>query len=158
MWTRTDDYLGEALETIQVTIDEALLTQVDQMIEALNITRSAFICDALRLALRRYRVDQMERRHAAGFAQKFDRLRPVAALQGVASPAHEPIVQLVVFVLCLGTHGHAQTTPGADSGANGFPDAARFAGPVWERKRCRRGWTCGHADPAGRAPGQASRL
>ena len=55
--------------TIQMTIDEPLLAEVDQLIQALNTTRSAFIREALELALRRHRIAKMEGKHAEGYAR-----------------------------------------------------------------------------------------
>lgn len=57
------------MKTIQMTIDEPLLAEVDQMIQALDTTRSAFIRQALELALQRNRIAEMERKHAEGYAQ-----------------------------------------------------------------------------------------
>jgi len=57
------------MKTIQMTIDEPLLNEVDIMIRKLNTTRSAFIRDALELALKRYTIAEMERKHAEGYAQ-----------------------------------------------------------------------------------------
>jgi len=57
------------MKTIQMTIDEPLLNKVDIMIRKLNTTRSAFIRDALELALKRYTIAEMERKHAEGYAQ-----------------------------------------------------------------------------------------
>jgi metal-responsive CopG/Arc/MetJ family transcriptional regulator len=57
------------MKTIQMTIDEPLLDEVDQMIHDLGTTRSAFIRDALQLALRQRRIAEMERQHAAGYAR-----------------------------------------------------------------------------------------
>jgi len=57
------------MKTIQMTIDEPLLAEVDQAIRDLDTTRSAFVRDALRLALRRYTITSMERRHAEGYAR-----------------------------------------------------------------------------------------
>jgi metal-responsive CopG/Arc/MetJ family transcriptional regulator len=57
------------LKTIQVTIDEPLLVEVDRAIRELGVTRSAFIRDALRRAVRRHRIAQMERKHAEGYAR-----------------------------------------------------------------------------------------
>jgi metal-responsive CopG/Arc/MetJ family transcriptional regulator len=57
------------MKTIQMTIDEALLNEVDTIIQKLNTTRSAFIRDALELALKRYTIAEMERKHAEGYAQ-----------------------------------------------------------------------------------------
>jgi len=57
------------MKTIQMTIDEPLLAKVDQVIQALNTTRSAFIRDALQLALWQHRIDEMERKHAEGYTR-----------------------------------------------------------------------------------------
>jgi len=57
------------VKMIQVIIDERLLIEVDRTIEELGITRSAFIRDALQLALRQHRIAQMERKHAEGYAK-----------------------------------------------------------------------------------------
>ena len=57
------------MKTIQMTIDEPLLTEVDQMIQALNTTRSAFIREALELALKRHAIAEKEKKHAEGYAR-----------------------------------------------------------------------------------------
>jgi metal-responsive CopG/Arc/MetJ family transcriptional regulator len=55
------------MKTIQMTIDEPLLAEVDQIIEKMDTTRSAFIRDALRLALRQHKTKEMEQKHAEGY-------------------------------------------------------------------------------------------
>lgn len=57
------------MKTIQMTIDEPLLTAVDEAIASLNTTRSAFIREALTLALQRFKIAQFEQKHAKGYAQ-----------------------------------------------------------------------------------------
>jgi len=57
------------MKTIQMTIDEPLLAEVDRTIKELNISRSAFIREALELALRHYQILEMEKQHAAGYAR-----------------------------------------------------------------------------------------
>jgi metal-responsive CopG/Arc/MetJ family transcriptional regulator len=57
------------MKTIQMTIDEPLLTEVDQLTQTLDITRSAFMREALQLALRRYKILELERQQAAGYAK-----------------------------------------------------------------------------------------
>jgi len=57
------------MKTIQMTIDEPLLTNVDRAVQSLNITRSVFIRDALNLALRRHKILQMEQQHARGYVK-----------------------------------------------------------------------------------------
>lgn len=56
------------MKTIQMTIDEKLLSAVDEAIQVLNTTRSAFIREALIEALRRRRIADLEQRHADGYA------------------------------------------------------------------------------------------
>lgn len=57
------------MKRIQITIAEALLAEVDRVIQALDITRSAFIGEALQLALQKYKIAEMEQRHADGYAR-----------------------------------------------------------------------------------------
>ena len=61
------------MKTIQMTIDEPLLNEVDHVIQDLKTTRSAFIRSALRLALRKYAISKLEEQHAEGYAR-----RPIA--------------------------------------------------------------------------------
>ena len=57
------------MKTIQMTIDEPLLAEVDQAIKSLETTRSAFIREALQLALQRYRITELEKKQARGYAR-----------------------------------------------------------------------------------------
>ena len=57
------------MKTVQMTVDEPLLGEVDRAVEALHSTRSAFIRHALQLALRQYEIEEMEKRHAEGYAR-----------------------------------------------------------------------------------------
>jgi metal-responsive CopG/Arc/MetJ family transcriptional regulator len=57
------------MKTIQMTIDESLLEEVDEVTQDLKTTRSAFIRSALQLALRRYAVAKLEQQHAEGYAK-----------------------------------------------------------------------------------------
>ncbi len=57
------------MKTIQMTIDEPLLAEVDRTSKALDTTRSAFIRQALQSALRHQKIAEMERRHAEGYAR-----------------------------------------------------------------------------------------
>ena len=56
------------MKTIQMTIEEQLLAEVDRTTRALHTTRSAFIRAALQAALRRHARHELERQHAAGYA------------------------------------------------------------------------------------------
>ncbi len=57
------------MKTIQMTIDEPLLSQVDRVILELQTTRSAFIREALEAALRRHAIQKLEQQHADGYQQ-----------------------------------------------------------------------------------------
>ena len=57
------------MKTIQMTIDEPLLNEVDRVITELHTTRSAFIREALEAALRRYDIRKLEQQHAQGYIQ-----------------------------------------------------------------------------------------
>ena len=57
------------MKTIQMTIDEPLLQKVDLAIRNLETSRSAFIREALKLALQKYEIRKMEERHAEGYAK-----------------------------------------------------------------------------------------
>lgn len=55
------------LKTIQMTIDETMLEQVDCLVAELDMTRSAFIRDALDAALKSYRLRELRRRDEEGY-------------------------------------------------------------------------------------------
>lgn len=57
------------MKTIQMTIDEPLLNEVDHAIQDLKTTRSAFIRSALQLALRQHAISKLEQQHAEGYAK-----------------------------------------------------------------------------------------
>jgi len=57
------------MKTIQMTIDEPLLTAVDRTIAELHTTRSAFIREALEVALRRHDIRKLEQQHVQGYMQ-----------------------------------------------------------------------------------------
>lgn len=58
------------MKTIQMTIDELLLQQVDAQVKDLNTTRSAFIREALEKALQAHRIKRLEERDSAGYSVK----------------------------------------------------------------------------------------
>jgi len=58
------------MKTVQMTLDEALVEEVDRAAEALGTTRSAFTREALRAALARRHEQELERRHRAGYEAK----------------------------------------------------------------------------------------
>ena len=57
------------MKTIQMTIDEPLLIEVDRVILELHTTRSAFIREALEAALRHHTIRKLERQHAQGYEE-----------------------------------------------------------------------------------------
>jgi len=57
------------MKTIQMTIDEPLLAEVDRVSKVLDTTRSAFIREALQLALQKYKIAELEQKHAEGYAR-----------------------------------------------------------------------------------------
>ena len=58
------------MRTVQMTLDEDLVSAVDKAAKQLRTTRSAFTREALRDALRRVRVIELEKRHRAGYARR----------------------------------------------------------------------------------------
>lgn len=57
------------MKTVQMTIDEPLLEEVDRLTAALNTTRSAFIRDALQAAIRKHTIATLEEQHTQGYAR-----------------------------------------------------------------------------------------
>ncbi len=58
------------MKTVQMTLDESLVEDVDRAATTLGTTRSAFTRDALRSALARLRRQEMEERHRAGYERQ----------------------------------------------------------------------------------------
>jgi metal-responsive CopG/Arc/MetJ family transcriptional regulator len=57
------------MKTIQMTLDDNLVKAVDRISKQLHTSRSAFTRKALREALSRYNLEQMERKHREGYEQ-----------------------------------------------------------------------------------------
>lgn len=57
------------MKTIQMTIDESLLSDVDRAVDEMGINRSRFIRNALQIALRQHAIEKLEAQHAQGYAQ-----------------------------------------------------------------------------------------
>ncbi len=55
------------MKTIQITIDEPLLDEVDRLTSELRINRSAFFRDAAQRALKRRRIAALEEQHRRGY-------------------------------------------------------------------------------------------
>jgi metal-responsive CopG/Arc/MetJ family transcriptional regulator len=58
------------MKAIQMTLDEDLVAEVDRLVHKLKTTRSAFARDALRDALARHRVRELERKHRLGYQRQ----------------------------------------------------------------------------------------
>ncbi len=58
------------MKTVQMTLDEDLLETVDEMVKKLNTTRSSFTREALRAAIQKNRIKELERKHREGYKRK----------------------------------------------------------------------------------------
>ena len=55
------------MKTVQMTLDENLIASVDRVARRLGTTRSAFTRQALKMALREIRTNELERKHREGY-------------------------------------------------------------------------------------------
>ena len=55
------------MKTVQMTLDEELVTEVDEAVARLGTTRSAFTREALRSSLARLHEKELERQHREGY-------------------------------------------------------------------------------------------
>ena len=58
------------METIQITIEESVLAEAEQVARSLEMTRSDFIKEAVERALRQRELIAMERKHAQAYARR----------------------------------------------------------------------------------------
>ena len=58
------------MKTVQMTLDEDLLATVDKVVKELKTTRSSFTRDALRAAIRKSQIQELERKHREGYRRK----------------------------------------------------------------------------------------
>ena len=58
------------MKTVQMTLDENLITSVDKVAKRLGTTRSAFTRQALKTALREIRMNELERKHRERYERK----------------------------------------------------------------------------------------
>jgi len=58
------------MKTVQMTLDEDLVLAVDKAAKRTGTTRSAFAREALRSALKKIRVSELERKHREGYRRK----------------------------------------------------------------------------------------
>src|SRR6266516_1609966 len=61
---------GLGMRTVQMTLDHELVDAVDRAAKRLRTTRSGFTRDALRAALDRVRVRELESKHREGYRRK----------------------------------------------------------------------------------------
>ena len=55
------------MKTVQLTLDEPLVAEVDRVVKELGTSRSAFTREALRAALTRRRIAALEEEHRKGY-------------------------------------------------------------------------------------------
>lgn len=53
--------------TVQMTLQEQLVKQVDQLAHKLHTSRSAFTREALKLAIKQYQTLDLEKKHKEGY-------------------------------------------------------------------------------------------
>jgi metal-responsive CopG/Arc/MetJ family transcriptional regulator len=58
------------MKTVQMTLDEDLVKAVDRAAKRLGTTRSGFAREALRSALRKGHIAELERKHREGYRSK----------------------------------------------------------------------------------------
>jgi len=58
------------MRTVQMTLDEELVEAVDRVSKSLHTTRSAFTRKALREALARHNIEQLECKHRKGYERQ----------------------------------------------------------------------------------------
>jgi metal-responsive CopG/Arc/MetJ family transcriptional regulator len=58
------------MRTVQMTLDEDLISEVDRTIKKLGTTRSSFTRDALKYALKHVKEKEEERKHREGYRRK----------------------------------------------------------------------------------------
>ena len=58
------------MKTVQMTLDEDLVRAIDQVSKQLHTSRSAFTRMALREALERHNIRQLEDKHRQGYEKK----------------------------------------------------------------------------------------
>ena len=58
------------MRTVQLTLDEGLVAEVDKVAQKLGTTRSAFARQALRAALARLAERSLEKKHREGYLKK----------------------------------------------------------------------------------------
>jgi metal-responsive CopG/Arc/MetJ family transcriptional regulator len=57
----------QIMRTIQMTIDEKLLDEVDKAVNKLGTTRSAFIRQSLEKSIQQLKIEELERKQIEGY-------------------------------------------------------------------------------------------
>lgn len=70
------------MKTVQMTLDEELVSAVDRAARKLGTSRSAFTRAALREALERVRARTLEQRHREGYQRRPVRRREFSVWEG----------------------------------------------------------------------------
>ncbi len=55
------------MRTIQMTLDNKLVSSVDKVAKKLGISRSAFTRKALQIAVNQVTIDELEKKHQSGY-------------------------------------------------------------------------------------------
>ena len=71
--------IGGTLKTIQMTLDEDLVEEIDKVVRKLGTTRSAFARDAFRAAIGEIIEKKMEIKHQHGYIREPVRSREFSA-------------------------------------------------------------------------------
>jgi metal-responsive CopG/Arc/MetJ family transcriptional regulator len=58
------------MKTVQMTLEEELVSAVDRLVHKLKTSRSAFARDALRDALAKHKTNELEQKHRLGYKKK----------------------------------------------------------------------------------------
>jgi len=58
------------MKTVQMTLEENLIVAVDKAAKRMGTTRSGFTREALKLALEKVRIRELERKHREGYQRK----------------------------------------------------------------------------------------
>ena len=58
------------MRTVQMTLEEGLIAEVDQIVARLGSTRSAFTRQALRQEIKRIELTEKEQRHQRGYVRQ----------------------------------------------------------------------------------------
>lgn len=75
--------MNMTIKTIQMTFDDALLEQVDEVVETLQVSRAEFLRRAIEDALAHYRIKRLEEEHAASYIVRPQTQEEIAEWDGI---------------------------------------------------------------------------